>query len=172
MANRNPPTKGEIEQIAELCSFLMNWIGQQAKATKSVGIDREVNVMSGTEFVASLSVGGYGPEKIGHIKTIVDYIFADQAESDRTDKESAQEPHLSSATQTVLEGFLMITELMLADNQINRDDYRAVVVRTVERKRNKASASGWIKSVPILRDTTRTSLSHCTSTNINATLYV
>ena len=52
---------------------------------------------------------------------------------------------MSGATQQTLEGFLIIVQLLLVDNQIHREDYRAVVVRSVERRRNKESASNWFK---------------------------
>ncbi len=115
---------------------------------KSVGIDREVNTMNGTEFVAALSVDGYTPERLIELKQIVDYIFNEQVESEWMDKGKAedQEPQLSAATQSVLEGFLMIMDLMLGGNQVHRDDYRAVVIRSVERKRkgNAPSFFGFV----------------------------
>ena len=105
--------------------------------------------MSGTEFVASLSNGGFGPEKLIQIRATYDYIVAEQkeAESEWTDKDEKQEPQLSTATLALVEGFLIIMELMLQDNQINRDDYRAVVVRTIERKKKGSSAAGWFQLV-------------------------
>ena len=108
--------------------------------------------MSGTEFVASLSNGGFGPEKLIQIRATYDYIVAEQkeAESEWTDKDEKQEPQLSTATLALVEGFLIIMELMLQDNQINRDDYRAVVVRTIERKKKGSSAAGWFQLVSIL----------------------
>ena len=84
----------------------------------------QVNILTGTAFVASLSVDGFGPEKLINIKTIVDYIFAEQVESEWQDKESEAEPHLASATQVLLEGFLMIMGLVVGNDQVNRDDYR------------------------------------------------
>lgn len=138
----------EIEKLAGFSSYMMNWIDRQATSMKSVGIDREVNIMSGTEFVATLSLDGYGPEMLVELKTMVDYIFTEQLESEWMDKDDKnQEPQLSAATQTVLEGFLMIMDLMLSGNQIHRDDYRAVVVRTVQRKRNAANGSSFFGSV-------------------------
>ena len=132
----------------------MNWIDEQAKSMKNVSIDCQVNVMNGTEFVASLSNGGYGPEKLIQLRATFDYIVAEQKEvesgkSEWTDEAEKQEPQLSTATLSLIEGFLIIMELMLADNQINRDDYRAVVVRTIERKKKASSAAGWLQSVLI-----------------------
>lgn len=150
MGNRNEILTREIEQLSVLCSHLMNWIDGQATSMKSVSIDCEVNVMSGTEFVASLSNGGFGPEKLTEIRAIFDYIVAEQkeVESEWTDKnDEKQEPQLSTATLALVEGFLIIMELMLQDNQINRDDYRAVVVRTIERKKKGSSSVGWFQSV-------------------------
>lgn len=149
MGNQNGVLVREIEQLSVLCSHLMNWIDGQAKSMKSVSIDCEVNVMSGTEFVASLSNGGFGPEKLIQIRATYDYIVAEQkeAESEWTDKDEKQEPQLSTATLALVEGFLIIMELMLQDNQINRDDYRAVVVRTIERKKKGSSAAGWFQLV-------------------------
>lgn len=137
VAPRNQTMGPEIQKLAEFASYMMKWIDRRATSMTSVDIDREVNIMSGTEFVASLSLDGYGPDTLNDLRAIVDYIFADQVESEWADKESNDEPQLSSATQTVLEGFLMIMNLMLGENQVHRDDYRAVVVRTVERKQNK-----------------------------------
>ena len=132
----------EIETLAAFAGYMMRWIDLQATKMKSVGIDREVNVMSGTEFVAALSVDGYGPDRLIELKTMVDYIFNEQIESEwAVDKGKAedQEPQLSAVTQSVLEGFLMIMDLMLGGNQVHRDDYRAVVVRTVERKQKRTA---------------------------------
>ena len=133
----------EIEKLARFSSYMMKWIDRQANGMTTVGIDREVNIMSVTEFVAALSLDGYGPESLVELKQMVDYIFTEQLESEWMDKAENQEPHLSAATQTVLEGFLMIMDLMLGGNQIHRDDYRAVVVRTVQRKRNAASGASF-----------------------------
>lgn len=133
--------KAEIEKLARFSSYMMNWIDRQATGMTSVGIDREVNIMNGTEFVAALSLDGYGPESLVELKQMVDYIFTEQLESERMDKPEDQEPHLSTATQTVLEGFLMIMNLMLEDNQVHREDYRAVVVKTLQRKRNTATGA-------------------------------
>ena len=93
--------------------------------------------MTGKEFVANFSVDGYGLENLVELKAIIDYIFNEQLESDWNDKEGSQEPQLSASTQSLLEGFLMIMDLMLNCNQIHRDDYRAVVAPTVERKQKK-----------------------------------
>ena len=129
----------------------MKWIDDQASLMKSGGTDREVNVMSGTQFVASLSHDGFGPEKLIEVKSIFDFIVNEQkeAESEWTDKDGKQEPQLSAATLTLVEGFLMITGLMLQNDQINRDDYRAVVVRTIERKKKAATGPGFFGSVSI-----------------------
>jgi len=101
--------------------------------------------MNGTGFIASLSIDGYGPEKLVKLKTTLDYVFEEQVESEWQDKEAEQEPHLCVATQTLLEGFLIIIDLIIGHDQVHRDDYRAVVVRTVERSRNRA------KGVPMFR---------------------
>lgn len=128
--------KDEIEQLAAFASFMMKWIDRQATNMKSVGIDREVNIITGTEFVAGLSLGGYDAEGLENVKRISDYIFNESAESEYTDKEkSNNEPQLSSATQTVLEGFLVVMNMMLGFNQVHRDDYRVVLTKQVERKR-------------------------------------
>ena len=133
----------EIERLAKFSSYMMQWIGKHATNMKSVGFDKEVLIMTGTEFVANLSVDGYGPENLVELKAIIDYIFNEQLESDWNDKEGSEEPQLSAVTQSLLEGFLMIMDLMLNCNQIHRDDYRAVVVRTVERKQKKGPASSF-----------------------------
>lgn len=127
----------EIEKLAKFCSFMLKWIDHQASNMTAVSIDREIQVLNGTQFVASLSEGGFGPDAIADLKAIVDYIFAEQVESDWMDQESSEEPRLSAATQSVLEGFLIIMGFLLGENQLHRNDYRAVVVRTVERKSNK-----------------------------------
>ena len=142
IGGRHQTMAKEIETLAAFAGYMMRWIDLQATKMKSVGIDREVNVMSGTEFVAALSVDGYGPDRLIELKTMVDYIFNEQIESEWTvDKGKAedQEPQLSAVTQSVLEGFLMIMDLMLGGNQVHRDDYRAVVVRTVERKQKRTA---------------------------------
>ncbi|XP_046462198.1 Fanconi anemia group J protein homolog [Daphnia pulex] len=143
IGNRHPTMEKEINRLAKFSSYMMQWIGKHATNMKSVGFDREVHVMTGTEFVANLSVDGYGPEMLVELKAIIDYIFNEQLESDWNDKEGSQDPQLSGATQTLLEGFLMIMDLMLNGNQIHRDDYRAVVVRTVERKQKKGPGSSF-----------------------------
>ncbi|XP_046655149.1 Fanconi anemia group J protein homolog [Daphnia pulicaria] len=143
IGNRHPTMEKEIDRLAKFSSYMMQWIGKHATNMKSVGFDREVHVMTGTEFVANLSVDGYGPEMLVELKAIIDYIFNEQLESDWNDKEGSQDPQLSAATQTLLEGFLMIMDLMLNGNQIHRDDYRAVVVRTVERKQKKGPGSSF-----------------------------
>ena len=142
IGGRHQTMAKEIETLAAFAGYMMRWIDLQATKMKSVGIDREVNVMSGTEFVAALSVDGYGPDRLIELKTMVDYIFNEQIESEwAVDKGKAedQEPQLSAVTQSVLEGFLMIMDLMLGGNQVHRDDYRAVVVRTVERKQKRTA---------------------------------
>lgn len=53
-----------------------------------------------------------------------------------------QEQQLKGATTQTLEGFLSITQFMLADNQARRDDFRAVVVRSVERGRKGRENNG------------------------------
>lgn len=143
IGNKHPTMEKEIDRLAKFSSYMMQWIGKHAPNMKSVGFDREVHVMTGTEFVANLSVDGYGPEMLTELKTIIDYIFSEQVESDYNDKEGYQEPQLSAVTQTLLEGFLMILDFMLGGNHIRRDDYRAVVVRTVERKQKKAAGSSF-----------------------------
>ena len=142
IGGRHQTMAKEIETLAAFAGYMMRWIDLQATKMKSVGIDREVNIMSGTEFVAALSVDGYGPDRLIELKTMVDYIFNEQIESEwAVDKGKAedQEPQLSAVTQSVLEGFLMIMDLMLGGNQVHRDDYRAVVVRTVERKQKRTA---------------------------------
>jgi len=114
--------------------------------------------LTGTAFVASLSVDGFGPEKLVKLKATVDYVFEEQVESEWQDKEAEQEPHLCVATQTLLEGFLMIVDLVIGHDQVNRDDYRAVVVRTVERSRNKA------KGAPMFRFGSSTCFIHSFNT--------
>uniref|UniRef100_A0A0P6DQW9 DNA 5'-3' helicase n=1 Tax=Daphnia magna TaxID=35525 RepID=A0A0P6DQW9_9CRUS len=143
IGNRHPTMEREIDQLAQFCSYMMQWIGKHAPKMKSVGFDREVHVMTGTEFVANLSVDGYGPEPLAELKKIIDYIFSEQLESDYNDKEENEEPQLSAVTQALLEGFLMIVDLMLSGNHVRRDDYRAVVVRTVERKQKKGAGSSF-----------------------------
>ena len=96
----------------------------QAMAT--VEIDREIRVMNGTEFLATLSAEGYDPDAIAGLKATLD-IFKEQ-------DESKDEPRLSDATFSVLDDFFSITDFMLADNQLHRDDFRALVVRTIEPK--------------------------------------
>ncbi|XP_057365993.1 Fanconi anemia group J protein-like [Daphnia carinata] len=143
IGNRHPTMEREIDRLAKFSSYMMQWIGKHAPNMKSVGFDREVHVMNGTEFIANLSVDGYGPETLTELKAIIDYIFNEQLESDFNDKEENQEPQLSAVTQTLLEGFLMIVDLMLSGNHVRRDDYRAVVVRTVERKQKKQAGSSF-----------------------------
>ena len=136
----------EIDELAHFSSYMMKWMDRQAKSSTTVDFEREVNVMTGTEFIASLAVDGFDPEKITHLKTIVEYVFAEQAqESEWIDPKAkeAEEPQLSAATQTVFDGFFMIVDLMLGENQFHRDDYRAVVVKTIERRRGKASQNNF-----------------------------
>ena len=64
MAQNNTTLKREIEELARLASFMMNWLDRQATSLKNVGIDRDVHIMTGTEFVAQLSLDGYGPDKL------------------------------------------------------------------------------------------------------------
>jgi hypothetical protein len=90
VANRSETMKREIEELAKFCSYMMGWLNRQATSLKSVGIDKDVHIMSGTEFVASLSLDGYGPEKLTDIKAIIDYIFNEQMESEWADKEKNQ----------------------------------------------------------------------------------
>ena len=98
----------EIERLAKFSSYMMQWIGKHATNMKSVGFDKEVVIMSGTEFVANLSVDGYGPENLVELKAIIDYIFNEQLESDWNDKEGSQGPQLSAVTQTLLFLFLLL----------------------------------------------------------------
>nr|CAG4638258.1 EOG090X01B4 [Cyclestheria hislopi] len=132
-----------IGQLAAFCSYMLKWIDRQATSMKSVGIDREVHTMTGTEFLATFIHDGYGPEKLAEIKTIVDFVFNEQIESEWMDDEQKADPQLSGATHLILEGFFVIMEFLLEDNQIHRDDYRAAIVRTVERRRNADLSKGW-----------------------------
>jgi len=127
----------EIEKLGRFASFMMNWIDKRAASLVSVGIDRDVHIMSGTEFVASLSMEGYGDETLKDLKTVVDYVFEVMEGENENFGEASDEPKLTLATRTILDGFLMIMGLMLSENQVHRDDYKAVVVRTVERRSNK-----------------------------------
>lgn len=127
----------EIEKLGRFASFMMNWIDKHAASLVSVGIDRDVHIMSGTEFVASLSMEGYGDETLKDLKTVVDYVFEVMEGENENFGEASDEPKLTLATRTILDGFLMIMGLMLSENQVHRDDYKAVVVRTVERRSNK-----------------------------------
>lgn len=128
-----------MDQLAGFASYMMNWMDRQAKSSTSVGIDREVSIMSGTEFVASLDVDNYGPVRIGELKSVVDYVFAEQqqSESEWTDPKAkkSDEPHLSVATQALFDGFFMVINMMIGENQLHRDDYHAVVTKTIERRR-------------------------------------
>ena len=90
MAARHGTLGKEIQQLAAFCSYMMAWIDRQAQRLKSVGIDRDVHILSGTEFVAFLDSDGYGPDKMAEVKTIVDYIFNEQVESEWQDKEEEQ----------------------------------------------------------------------------------
>ena len=66
---------------------MLKWIDRNCTSLKPVDMDREVRIMTGTEFIASLDEDGYDSEKFTELESMVDAVFADALDSEWTDSD-------------------------------------------------------------------------------------